>query len=328
MLRYIGKRLLQMIPILLVVAILIFTLMYFVPGDPVKIILGNDATEVDIARVKQELGLNEPYIIQLTNYLKNLLRLDFGKSFFSGLAVKDELVLRFPNTLILTVMCVSFSIIVGIPIGISCAMRADKLTDRVWLFLTLLCNSMPGFWLALMLVLLFSRQLGWLPSSGVGSAKYFILPVLANSLGALAGIARQTRASMLEVIRADFISTAKSKGISRREVIWKHALPNALIPIITVIGGSFGMMLGGATITESIFSIPGIGLYMMSGINNRDYPVVRGCILYIAFMFAVMMLLTDLVYAFVDPRIKAQYVRAKKQPEKAEKKSEEGSENQ
>ena len=314
MLRYIGKRLLQMIPILIVVAILIFTLMYFVPGDPVKIILGNDATDVQIAQVREELGLNDPFIVQLTNYLKDLIRLDFGKSYFSGLPVRDELANRFPNTLMLTFFCVSFSVVVGIPIGIRCALKADQLTDRVWLFITLLCNSMPGFWLALMLVLLFSRQLGLLPSSGIRGPEYFILPVLANSLGSLAGIARQTRASMLEVIRADFVSTAKSKGISQRDVIWKHALPNALIPIITVIGGSFGMMLGGATITESIFSIPGIGLYMMSGINNRDYPVVRGCIIYIAFMFAVMMLLTDLIYAFVDPRIKAQYVRAKKQP--------------
>ena len=312
MLRYIGKRLLQMIPILIVVAILIFTLMYFVPGDPVKIILGNDATDVQIAQVREDLGLNDPFIVQLTNYLKDLIRLDFGKSFFSGLPVRDELANRFPNTLMLAFFCVSFSVVVGIPIGIRCALKADQLTDRVWLFITLLCNSMPGFWLALMLVLLFSRQLGLLPSNGIGGPEYFILPVLANSLGSLAGIARQTRASMLEVIRADFVSTAKSKGISQRDVIWKHALPNALIPIITVIGGSFGMMLGGATITESIFSIPGIGLYMMSGINNRNYPVVRGCIIYIAFMFAVMMLLTDLIYAFVDPRIKAQYVRDRK----------------
>lgn len=326
MLRYIGKRLLQMIPILLVVAILIFTLMYFVPGDPVRIILGDTATEVEVAQVREDLGLNDPFIIQMANYIRDLIHLDFGKSYFSGLPVRDELMNRFPNTLTLTFFCVLFSVAFGIPIGIRCALRADKLTDRIWLFITLLCSSMPGFWLALLLVLLFSRQLGLLPSSGIGGPEYFILPVLANSLGSLAGIARQTRASMLEVIRADFVTTAKSKGISQRDVIWKHALPNALIPIITVIGGSFGMMLGGATITESIFSIPGIGLYMMNGINNRDYPVVRGCILYIAFMFAIMMLITDLFYAFVDPRIKAQYVRAKKQPDEQEKAAEEGDE--
>lgn len=318
MLRYIGKRLIQMIPILMVVAILIFTLMYFVPGDPVKIILGNDATPVEVEKVRDELGLNDSYLVQLTDYLKNLVQLNFGDSFFSGLPVRDELMNRFPYTLMLTFCCITCSVIFGVPIGISCALRADKLADRIWMFITLLWSSMPGFWLALLLVLLFSRQLGWLPSIGIGGPEYFILPVLSNSLGSLAGIARQTRASMLEVIRADFISTAKSKGISQREVIWKHALPNALIPIITIIGGGFGMMLGGATITESIFSIPGIGLYMMNGINNRDYPVVRGCILYIAFMFAIIMLITDLVYAFVDPRIKAKYVRAKKKPTKAE----------
>lgn len=319
MLRYIGKRLLQMIPILVVVAILIFTLMYFVPGDPVKIILGNDATPVEVEKVREELGLNAPFITQLTNYLGDLIRLDFGESYFSGLPVRDELMNRFPNTFILTTCCILFSVVCAIPIGIRCALKADKIPDRFWMFITLLWSSMPGFWLALLLVLLFSRQLGWLPSSGIGGPEFFILPVLSNSLGALAGIARQTRASMLEVIRADFISTAKAKGLGQKDVTWKHALPNALIPIITVVGGAFGMMLGGATITESIFSIPGIGLYMISGINNRDYPVVRGCILYIAFMFAIIMLVTDLIYAFVDPRIKAQYIGTQKKPAKTAK---------
>lgn len=311
MLRYIGKRLLQLIPILLVVAILIFTIMKFVPGDPVQIILGDNATPVEVEHVRQELGLNEPFIIQLTQFLKGLLRLDFGKSYISGMEVGEELILRFPNTLILAVCCVGFSVVFGVPIGIRCALKADKLPDRIWMFITLLFSSMPGFWLALLLVLLFSLKLGWLPSNGVGGIEYFILPVLANAIGSLAGIARQTRSSMLEVIRADHIYTARSKGISEREVIWKHALPNALIPIITIVGASFGMMLGGTTIIESIFSIPGIGLYMMSGINNRDYPVVRGSIIYIAFTFSIMMLITDIVYAFVDPRIKAQYVQVK-----------------
>ena len=326
MLRYIGKRLLQMIPILIVVAILIFTLMYFVPGSPAQIILGNNATPVEVAQVEEELGLNKPFVVQLLNYLKDLIHLDFGKSYLSGLRVRDELFQRFPNTLTIAFFCVLVSVVVGVPIGIRCALKADKLTDRIWLFITLLCSSMPGFWLALLLVILFSLKLGWLPSNGIGGPQYFVLPVLANSLGSLAGIARQTRASMLEVIRADFVTTAKSKGLSHRDVIWKHALPNALIPVITVIGASFGFMLGGTTIIESIFSIPGIGLYMMNGINNRDYPVVRGCILYIAVMFSIMMLITDLVYGFIDPRIKAQYVKGKKKPEKEKASSETGAE--
>lgn len=312
MLRYIGKRLLQMIPILLVVAILIFTLMQFVPGDPVQIMLGDSATPAQIEEMREEMGLNAPYVVRLFDFLKGLLRLDFGRSYMTRMDVGEELALRFPNTLIIAIWCVAFSVVFGVPIGIQCALKADKLTDRVWMFLTMLFSSMPSFWLALLLVLLFSVQLGWLPSNGIGGAQYFVLPVLANSIGSLAGIARQTRASMLEVIRADYIFTAKSKGISQRDIIWKHALPNALIPIITVTGARFGMMLGGTTIIESIFSIPGIGLFMLNGINNRDYPVAQGCILYIAFTFSVMMLLTDLVYAFVDPRIKAQYVRTRK----------------
>lgn len=307
-----------MIPILLIVAILIFTLMKFVPGDPVQIMLGDSATPAQIEQAREEMGLNEPFMVQLFDFLKGLLKLDFGKSYMTRLDVGDELKLRFPNTLILAVSCVTFSVVVGVPIGITCALKADKLTDRIWMFITMLLSSMPGFWLALLLVLLFSVKLGLLPSSGVGGVKYFILPILANSIGSLAGIARQTRSSMLEVIRADYISTARSKGVSERDVIWKHALPNALIPIITVTGARFGMMLGGTTIIESIFSIPGIGLYMLNGINNRDYPVAQGCILYIAFTFSVMMLLTDLVYAFVDPRIKAQYIRTKKRTAKSE----------
>lgn len=318
MLRYIGKRLLQMIPILLVVAILIFTLMQFVPGDPAQIMLGDSATPAQIEEAREEMGLNEPYLVRLFSFLKGVLRLDFGKSYMTRMDVGEELAIRFPNTLIIALFCVTFSVVVGVPIGIQCALNANKLADRVWMFITMLFSSMPGFWLALLLVLLFSVQLGWLPSSGIGGAEYFVLPILANSVGSLAGIARQTRSSMLEVIRADYISTAKSKGLSSREITWKHALPNALIPIITVTGSRFGTMLGGTTVIESIFSIPGIGLFMLNGINNRDYPVVQACILYIAFTFSIMMLVTDLVYAFVDPRIKAQYVRAKKKQPKAE----------
>lgn len=310
--KYIGKRLFQMIPILMVVAILVFTLMSFVPGDPVQIMLGDVATETQIAEARRSLGLDQPFAVRLFDFLKGLVHLDLGTSYLTRISVGSELLLRFPNTLMIAVLSIIVTVAVGIPIGIQCALKADKLSDRVWMFITMLGTSMPSFWLALLLVLLFSVKLGWLPSNGVGGFQYFILPVLANSLGTIAGIARQTRSSVLEVVRADFVATAKSKGISRREVTWKHILPNALIPIVTVIGSNFGMLLGGTTIIEAIFSIPGIGLYMVNGINNRDYPVVQGCIIYIAFIFSIMMLLTDLVYAFIDPRIKAQYIKGKK----------------
>lgn len=312
MIRYIGKRLLQMIPILLTVAILIFTLMYFVPGDPVQIMLGDTATPEQVAAARASFGLDQPYIIRLWNYLSGIIRLDFGTSYIQGSSVASELFSRFPRTLILSSLSILFTIVVGIPIGIQCAINANKISDKIWMFLTMLGNSMPGFWLALLLVILFSVKLGLLPSNGTGGIEYYILPVIANSIGSLADIARQTRSSMLEVIRSDYVVTARAKGLKEKAVIWKHALPNALIPIITVCGSRFGFMLGGTVIIESVFSIPGIGMYMVNGINSRDYPVVQGSIIYIAFIFAFIMLITDLIYAYVDPRIKAQYVKAVK----------------
>lgn len=316
MLRYIGKRLLQMIPVLFAVAILTFTLMYFVPGDPVQIMLSDGATPEQIAQARANLGLDQPYLVRLWDYLTGILRLDFGNSYTQGTSVTKELLERFPRTFTLSSLSILFTIVVGIPIGIQCAIKANKLSDKIWMFLTMLGNSMPGFWLALLLVLLFSLKLGWLPSNGIGGFKYYILPVVANSIGSLADIARQTRSSMLEVIRSDYVVTARAKGLAERVVIWKHALPNALIPIITICGSRFGFMLGGTVIIETVFSIPGIGTYMVNGINSRDYPIVQGSIIYIAFIFAFIMLLTDLIYAYVDPRIKAQYMKIVKKSDK------------
>ena len=319
MLRYVGKRLLQMIPILVSVAILIFVLMYFVPGDPIKIALGDTATEAQIEEARERFGLNRPFVVRMGDYLYHLFfKFSFGESYLYGTQVGPALLERFPRTLQLALLCIAFSVVFGIPIGIRSAIKANKTEDRIWMFITLLLNSMPGFWLALLLVLTFSLRLGWFPSTGASSFKHYMLPMLANSLGSLAGIARQTRSSMLEVIRADYVVTARSKGLPENKVIWGHALPNALIPIVTVCGSRFGHLLGGTTITESVFTIPGIGLYMINGINQRDYNVVQGSVIYIAFMFSFMMLVTDLVYAFVDPRIKAQYVGRvrQKQPKK------------
>lgn len=317
MLRYIGQRLLQMIPILLIVAVLIFALMEMVPGDPVTIMLGDTATPAQIEEVRERMGFNDPVYTRFFDFLKKAIRLDFGESYITGTSVGKDLMERFPRTFKLALMSISVTILLGIPIGIWCALKADKLPDRIWLFITLLANSMPGFWLSMLLVLLFSLKLGWLPSNGIGGIEYYVLPVIASSLGSLASIARQTRASMLEVIRTDYITTAKSKGISQREIIMKHALPNALIPIITVVGSQFSHLLGGTTIVESVFSFPGIGLYIINGINNRDYPIVRGGILYIAFTFSILMLVIDIIYAFVDPRIKAQYASPKKKTQKS-----------
>ncbi len=313
MIRYVLNRLLVLIPILISVAILIFTLMYFVPGDPVSIMLGaTNATQTEIDAAREAMGLNQPYIYRLGIYLKNLIfHLDFGKSYVYGTSVSTELLKRFPNTLYIALASIVISVLFGVPLGIRSAVKANTAEDRISMLVSLLGNSMPNFWLALLLVLLFSLKLGWLPSSGFSSFKYFILPALANSIGGIAGIARQTRSSMLEVIRSDYVTTARSKGLSERRVIYGHALPNALIPIITLCGNRFGFMLGGTMIIETIFSIPGVGSYLIDGINSRDYNAVQGSIICLALAFSVIMLLTDIVYAYVDPRIKARYIRKK-----------------
>ena len=240
------------------------------------------------------------------------LHFNFGTSLIDGTSIQYQLITRFPNTLKIAIYSIIFTVVIGIPLGVFCAQHANSVGDRIALVVTLVLDSMPSFWLALLLMLLFALQLHWLPSTGSGSFKYFILPTLANSLGGLAGFTRQVRASMLEVTRSDFVTTARSKGISERKVIYGHALPNALIPILTLVGMRFGGMLGGATVIEVIFSIPGIGQLLVNGINNRDSTVVTGGIVFIALTFSLIMLLTDLAYALVDPRIKAQYTTKKK----------------
>lgn len=311
MIKYILKRIVLIIPILLAVGIMIFTLMYFVPGDPVSIALGNSATQEEIEAIKTSKGLNDPYMVQLGRYLGNLVfHLDMGTSYKTNMPVSMELLSRFPNTMKIALSSIVLTMLIGIPIGIRAAIKANTFEDRLSMFVSLLGTALPNFWMALLLILLFSVTLKWFPSNGDKSWKYFVLPAISNSIGSIAMIARQTRASMLEVIRSDYVVTARAKGVPERKVILGHALPNALIPIITVCGGSFGMLLGGAIITESVFSISGIGTYLLTGINSRDYNVVQGSVLYIAATFAVLMLIIDVLYAYVDPRIKAQYVQS------------------
>lgn len=306
--RYILKRLLILIPVILGVAILIFTIMYFVPGDPAKVMLGSAATESELSAMRQQLGLNDPYIVRLGNYLKDaFLRFDFGTSYVSKVPVLNEMLARFPRTLLISFICILLSIVVGVPLGITAAVHQDGPGDRLSMFIALLGVSMPSFWLALLLVIVFALNLGWLPATGIGSWKHYVLPCIANSFGGIAGQARQSRSAMLEVIRSDYITTARSKGIPMRDVIWRHALPNALIPIITVAGMTFGSLLGTTLVIESVFSIPGLGYYMITAVNNRDYPVVMGCVILLAITFSLVMLLTDIAYSYVDPRIKAQY---------------------
>lgn len=306
--RYIFKRLLWMIPVVLAVTVLIFTIMYFTPGDPAAIILGSEATEMQIITKRREMGLDDPYIVRLLDYLRDVfLHLDFGKSYIQKTPVVTELFNRLPYTLTIAVICILLQTFIGTPLGIIAAVNRNNLGDRISMFIALFGISIPQFWVGLMLVLLFSVKLGLLPAYGIGGLKYYILPCLANSLPGIASQARQTRSSMLEVIRSDYIVTARAKGLSERAILYRHALPNALLPIITVLGNGFSMMLGGTIIVETVFAIPGVGTYMMNAISNRDYPVIQGSVIMLSIAFSIVMLLVDLTYAFVDPRIKSQY---------------------
>lgn len=312
--KYIIKRILWMIPIILGVSILVFTLMTFCPGDPAATILGSTATEADMAAKREELGLNDPFPVRLARYMGDVfIRFDLGKSWITNVSITDTIVERLPRTLTLTLSTMVISFGLGIPLGVFAATHQNRWQDNGSMVIALLGVSVPNFWLALLLIILFSVKLGWLPAMGIdaGFASY-ILPALSGCMGGLATCARQTRSSMLDVIRADYITTARSKGVPEGKVIFKHALKNGLIPIITMMGTNFGRMLGGMVIIESIFVLPGMGTYIISAVNNRDYPVVQGGTIFLAISFSVCMLVVDLLYAAVDPRIKAQYASVRK----------------
>lgn len=313
MARYILKRLLWMIPIVLGVAVIVFTLMSFCPGDPAAIILGSSATEADLAAMREELGLNYSYLVRLGTFLSDtFIHFDLGKSWITQTSISAAIAERLPRTMLLTIATLGLSILIGIPLGIMAAINQGKWKDNFCMGFALLGVSIPDFWLALLLIILFSVKLGWLPAMGIGGVKYYILPALAGCMGGIATLARQTRSSMLDVIRADYITTARSKGVPEFRVITGHALKNAMIPIITIIGTHFGKMLGGAMVIETIFSIPGMGSYIVTGVNSRDYPVVQVAAIFLAIVFSICMLVVDLIYAAVDPRIKAQYGRKKR----------------
>jgi len=319
MVRYVLKRLLWMIPVILGIAILIFTIMYFCPGDPAATILGNGATQIQIAAKREEMGLNDPYIVQLLRYLKQtFIDFDLGTSYMYGTSVFAGLMERMKYTLIIAVTCMLLQVLIGTPLGIVAALHRNGLADRICMFIALLGVSIPGFWLALMMVVAFAVNLGWLPAYGIDSWQCFIMPCIANCFAGVATQARQTRSSMLEVIRSDYVTTAKSKGLSEKTILMKHILPNALIPIITIVGNGMGMMLGGTVVIENVFSIPGVGSYMTSAINSRDYPIVMGGVLILGIIFSLIMLLVDVIYAFVDPRIKARYEKGNKKRVKKE----------
>lgn len=305
--RFIVKRLLLLIPVLLGVSLLVFAIMSFTPGDPAQLILGENAPPEAVAELREEMGLNDPFVLRYARFVGNAVMGDLGQSYTSGRDVFDEIFSRFPNTLILAALGVIIAVLIGIPVGIISATRQYSMIDSGSMIFALLGVSMPNFWLGLMMILLFSVNLGWVPSGGYSDWSSLIMPAITLGTGSAAIITRMTRSSMLEVIRQDYIRTARAKGVAENVVINQHALKNALIPVITVIGLQFGYLLGGAVLTETVFSWPGVGRMMVDAIRQKDAPTVLGTVVFLATTFSLVNLMVDLLYGFVDPRIKSQY---------------------
>jgi peptide/nickel transport system permease protein len=305
--KFIFRRLGLLIPVIIGVMFVIFTLTYITDGCPATLMLGDQAPPEDIAALRVDLGLEDPFFIQFGRYMANVAQLNFGVSFTSRRPVFDEIIARFPTTLHLASMSIVLAVVLGVPLGILSATKQYTVFDNGATIIGLLGVSIPTFWLGLMFILLFSVRLGWLPSSGFGTPMHWILPSFTIALMSMAIIMRMTRSSMLEVIRQDYIRTARAKGQKESKIIFKHALKNALIPVITVIGLQFGMLLGGAILTEAIYAIPGLGRFMVDAIARRDFPVIQGGVLLIALSFSFVNLMVDILYSYVDPRIRSQY---------------------
>ena len=306
--KYVLKRLLLTIPILLAVIFIVFTLLYFAPGDITMQILGTQWTPEASALLKHELGIDLPFFTQFFNYVKGIFTGNFGISYMTRESVAGMLAVSLPNTLYILLASVTLSVIIAIPMGILAALKPNSFFSGFATVFALIGVSAPAFWIGLLLMLLFSLKLGWLPSSGLESFSAIILPSIVMSLTYLASLSRTTRSSMIEAMRMDYIRTAKAKGVKEKAIVYKHALRNALLPTVSLIGFIIGEMFGGATIVETIFGIPGMGRLLVESVNKRDMNPVLGCVTVMAIGVALMSILTDVTFAFLDPRIKAQYV--------------------
>ncbi len=300
---YIIRRLLLTVPVVIGVSILIFLIIRLIPGDPAVALAGVQATPEYIEEIRKELHLDRSLPVQYGIFVLKLVQGDLGNSTLTRRPVIVELKERFPRTIELTLIALLIASVVGITAGIISATKRYSLFDNISMLVALFGVAAPVFWLALMLQLLFSVHLGWLPSTGRGTFLHFILPSMTLGMASAGLIARITRSSMLEVLRQDFITTARSKGLAEKVIVYKHALKNALIPVVTIMGLQFGILLGGAVLTETVFAWPGVGRLLVDSILARDYPVVQGAVLVLAFSFVLINLVVDLIYAFLDPRI-------------------------
>ena len=305
--KYIIKRLLMLIPVMLGISFILYSIMTLTPGDPAQLILGPGATEEAIELKRQELGTDKGFWEGYVDWLTNAVQGDFGTSYRSKEPVFNEVFARFPNTLKLASSAIILSVIFGIGIGIFQTVRQYSMSDNIISGITLVLTSMPDFWIGLILIIVFAVWLKVLPASGANHWYNFIMPALTASVGYTAGTIRLTRSSMLEVIRSDYIRTARAKGAAEKTIIFKHALKNALLPVVTLIGINLGWQLGGTIIVEQIFAIPGIGTLMIGAVRSKDTPLLMASVLFVALLSALINLITDILYAYIDPRIKAEY---------------------
>jgi ABC-type dipeptide/oligopeptide/nickel transport system permease component len=303
MLSFLARRVLLAIPTLIGVLVVVFALLYVAPGDPVMEMVGERADSATIARLRQELKLDEPLPTQFAHYAGGVLRGDLGRSYITNRPIVSDIRERFPRTLQLAASAMLLAAVVGITIGVLAAARPNGWFDRLSLALAYLGISFPVYWVGLILILFVAVGLRWLPPSGYGGIEYLILPALALGSRSIAFLARMTRSAMLEVLGSDYVRTARAKGLRRRVVIARHALRNALIPVITVLGLDFGYYLTGSILTETIFSWPGLGRYVVNAISRRDLPAIQGTVLFLSVVFVLVNLITDLVYAAADPRV-------------------------
>jgi len=298
-----------MIPILLGVSFIIFFIMNMMPGNVASLILGDFAPQEAIDQLTEELGLNDPFLLRYANYVVNAVQGDFGISYRTRQPVYKEIFSRLPTTIKLAAGAIALAVIIGVTLGVLSAVRQYSILDAVCSVSAMFMSAIPAFWLGLLAILLFSLKLGWLPSNGADTTTAFVMPIVTLSLPATAEILRLTRSTMLEVIRQDYIRTAKAKGAAPYMIVYRHALKNAMLPIITVAGMHFGGLLGGSVITESVFAMPGVGTLVINAIRTKDTPQVMASVLLLAAIFCVLMLLVDLLYTFIDPRVRARYSR-------------------
>ena len=304
MLKFTLKRLLYLILVLIGVSFLVCLLLYMTPGDPVRMMLGESSTPEAQAELRAELGLDDPFLVQYGRYMANIVfHQDLGTSYSTGRPVLESILEVFPNTVTLATASIVIAIVLGTFLGIISAVKQNSLLDNAVMVLALIGTSAPIFWIGILMILLFSVQLNWLPPSGFGSFKQLIMPAVALGMQSTAVVARMTRSSMLEVIRQDYVKTARAKGQKEFVVIMRHVFRNALIPVITVVGLQFGTLLGGAMLTEIVFTIPGVGRLMIEAIKQRDFPIVQGSVLFVAACFSLVNLAVDLLYAVVDPKV-------------------------